>query len=42
MRMIEKELIDKDREKILTVWFDPWRYEKEKYLAVIPFLRQIR
>ena len=42
MRMIEKELIDKDRERILTVWFDAWRYEKERYLAVIPFLRQIR
>ena len=41
MRMIEKEL-DKDNEKILTVWFDAWRYEREKYLAVIPFLRQIR
>lgn len=41
MRMIEKEL-DKDSEKILTVWFDAWRYEREKYLAIIPFLRQIK
>jgi uncharacterized protein YjbI with pentapeptide repeats/molybdopterin-guanine dinucleotide biosynthesis protein A len=41
MRMIKREL-DKDNEKVLTVWFDAWRYEKEKYLAVIPFLRQIR
>lgn len=41
MRMIKREL-DKDNDKILTVWFDAWRYEKEKYLAVIPFLRQIR
>src|SRR5215212_3795553 len=43
MRMIEKELIkDIDKDEILTVWFDAWRYEKEKYLAVIPFLRQVR
>jgi len=41
MKMIKREL-DKDNEKVLTVWFDAWRYEKEKYLAVIPFLRQIR
>lgn len=41
MRMIKREL-DKDNEKILTVWFDAWRYENEKHLAVIPFLRQIR
>ena len=25
--------------KILTVWFDAWRYEREKNLAVVPFLR---
>jgi predicted KAP-like P-loop ATPase len=43
MKMIKGELEkDKDKDKILTVWFDAWRYEKEKYLAVIPFLRQIR
>src|SRR5215212_4994385 len=41
MRMIEKEL-NRDNEKILTVWFDAWRYEREKNLAVIPFLRQVR
>jgi hypothetical protein len=41
MRMIKREL-DKDSDKILTVWFDAWRYEREKHLAVIPFLRQIR
>jgi Cdc6-like AAA superfamily ATPase len=41
MRMIQQEL-DKDNEKVLTVWFDAWRYEREKHLAVIPFLRQIR
>jgi len=37
MKMIQEEL-DKN-EKILTVWFDAWRYEKEEYLAVMPFLR---
>jgi predicted KAP-like P-loop ATPase len=36
MKMIKREL-DKDNEKILTVWFDAWRYEKEKYLAVLWF-----
>ena len=41
MRMIKAEL-DKDPDRILTVWFDAWRYEREKHLAVIPFLRQIR
>src|SRR5688572_17008868 len=41
MRMIEKQL-EEDSEKILTVWFDAWRYEREKYLAIIPFLRQVR
>jgi hypothetical protein len=28
--------------KILTVWFDAWKYEREEHLAVIPFLRTIR
>jgi hypothetical protein len=41
MNMIKTEL-EKDKDKILTVWFDAWRYEKEKYLVVIPFLRLIR
>jgi hypothetical protein len=40
MMMIKKRL-ESDAE-ILSVWFDAWRYEREKYLAVIPFLRQIR
>ena len=31
------------REKdILTVWFNAWKYENEKYLAVVPFLRTIK
>jgi ABC-type transport system involved in cytochrome bd biosynthesis fused ATPase/permease subunit len=33
MKMIKREL-DKDNEKVLTVWFDAWRYEKEKYLVI--------
>jgi hypothetical protein len=41
MKMIKEEL-DNDPDKILTVWFDAWRYEREKNLAVIPLLRQIR
>jgi predicted KAP-like P-loop ATPase len=41
MKMIKEEL-DKDKDKMLTVWFDAWRYEREKHVAVIPFLRQIR
>jgi hypothetical protein len=31
------------REKdILTVWFNAWKYENERYLAVVPFLRTIK
>ena len=26
----------------MVVWFDAWKYEKEKYLAVVPFLRTIK
>jgi Cdc6-like AAA superfamily ATPase len=39
MRMILKEL--SKNKKILPVWFDAWRYEKEDNLAVIPFLRTV-
>lgn len=43
MKMIKQKLDeDNNRDKILTVWFDAWRYEREKYLAIIPFLRLIR
>jgi tetratricopeptide (TPR) repeat protein len=31
-----------ENEKILPVWFDAWRYEREEYLAIIPFLRTMR
>ena len=27
--------------KVVTIWFDAWRYEREEYLAVIPFLRTV-
>jgi type I restriction-modification system DNA methylase subunit len=40
MRLIKETL--KNNRKVLTVWFDPWRYENEEYLAVIPLLRTIR
>ena len=41
MKMIEKRLTDNHRTDILAVWFDAWKYEREKYLAVIPFIRTI-
>jgi predicted KAP-like P-loop ATPase len=42
MKMVEKKLKDNNRDDILVVWFDAWKYEKEKYLAVVPFIRSIR
>ena len=42
MKLIQNELKQQDKDRILTVWFDAWRYEREKNLAVIPFLRQVR
>jgi predicted KAP-like P-loop ATPase len=41
MKMIEKKLKDNNRNDILLVWFDAWKYEKEKYLAIVPFIRTI-
>lgn len=32
-----RQILD-GHDKIVTVWFDAWRYEREEYLAVIPFL----
>ena len=32
----------KRERNILTVWFNAWKYENEKYLAVVPFLRTIK
>ncbi len=40
MRMTKK-ILD-DNEKVITVWFDAWRYEREENLGVIPFLRTIK
>jgi KAP family P-loop domain len=44
MEMIRDELKSSDSgvPKILPVWFDAWKYEKEKYIAVIPMIRTIR
>lgn len=39
MRLMKESL---DSENILTVWFNAWRYEQEKTLAVVPLLRTIR
>jgi iron(II)-dependent oxidoreductase len=41
MRMIEEGLSKSYPEVIIPVWFNPWRYEKEKHL-IIPFLRTIQ
>jgi hypothetical protein len=42
MKMIEKKLKDNNHNDILVVWFDAWKYEKEKYLAIVPFIRTIK
>jgi predicted KAP-like P-loop ATPase len=34
--------LDKREKDILTVWFNAWKYENERYLAVVPFLRTIK
>ena len=40
MNSIKNEL-DKDKENIITVWFDAWKYENEKQFALIPLLKTI-
>ena len=40
MKSIEKEF-DKDKENIISVWFDAWKYENEKEFALIPLLKTI-
>src|SRR3990167_4151303 len=44
MHLLEKRLSEDTREKntipIIPIWFNPWRYEKEKHL-IIPFLKTI-
>jgi len=44
MSMIREELkdVDKNDNKILTIWFDPWKYERDEYLAFIPLLKLIQ
>jgi tetratricopeptide (TPR) repeat protein len=46
MMMIKEELDKREKifknQEIVTVWFDAWKYEREQYLAVIPFLRLIK
>jgi len=39
MKMIEKRLQDVNNNDILVVWFDAWKYEKEKYLAIVTFYK---
>jgi Cdc6-like AAA superfamily ATPase len=42
MQMIRSHLKEsKHKDKILTVWFDPWKYEKDQFLALIPLLKLI-
>lgn len=40
MRLIKEKF--NDDPDILPVWFNPWRFENEEYLAVVPLLRTIR
>lgn len=39
MNMIMRAL--QQNKKILTVWLDAWRYEREEHVAVIPFIRTV-
>lgn len=39
MTMIERKIGNRD--DILVVWFNAWKYEKEKHLAVLPFIRTV-
>jgi formylglycine-generating enzyme required for sulfatase activity len=41
MRMIEERLRTEYFSRFVPVWFNPWRYEKEKHL-IIPFLKTIQ
>ena len=40
MKSLEKEF-DKDKENIISVWFDAWKYENEKEFALTPLLKTI-
>ncbi len=39
--MIEAKLEEKYKDYVLSVWFEVWRYDRDKYMALIPFLRQL-
>jgi predicted KAP-like P-loop ATPase len=41
MQMINKKLETNYSKSITTIWFDSWRYEREKYSLMIPLLRTI-
>ena len=41
MHMIKYELEINHRGFVETIWFDSWRYEREKYSAMVPLLRTI-
>ena len=38
MKSLEKEF-DKDKENIISVWFDAWKYENEKEFALTPITK---
>ena len=41
MQLIKNELKQNYSRNVETVWFDSWRYEREKYSAMVPLLRTI-
>ena len=41
MQMIENEIKEKHSDIATTIWFDSWRYEREKHSLMIPLLRTI-
>gem|GEM_PF-305167 len=41
MQLIKNELKQNYSNNVETVWFDSWRYEREKYSAMVPLLRTI-
>jgi predicted KAP-like P-loop ATPase len=41
LMLMTKKILDHNS-KIVTIWFDAWRYEREQNLAVIPFFRTIK
>jgi len=41
MQMINDEIQKRNSDIATTIWFDSWRYEREKYSLMIPLLRTI-